>query len=142
VLRATLHVTALCCVNETIACAALRASMQASQSPLVSAALQSILSDEIDHARAGWAHLASASVSIETKRALAPWLPRLLAGHLDALLDDGAPLPGEGYPQHGMLSRASLRGIIASALDAVILPGFERAGIETGDAREWARGRA
>jgi len=97
------------------------------------------LSDEIDHARAGWAHLASPFVSADDKRALGPWLRRLLAGKLDALLDEAAPLPGEAFPDHGMLSRATFRKLMYAALDDVVLPGFDAAGIDTTDARAWAK---
>ncbi len=137
-LRATLHVIAMCCINETLACAVLEASMSRAKSPLVRAGLHSILSDEIDHARAGWAHLASPMVSAETKRQLGPWVKRLLAGKLDALLDEASPMPGEGHPDHGMLSRAAFRAVIHAALDDVVFPGFERAGIDPSLAREWA----
>ncbi len=137
-LRATLHVIALCCINETVACAVLEAAMSRAKSPLVRTGLQSILSDEIDHARAGWAHLASPFVSAETKRTLPPWIKRLLAGKLDALLEDEAPMPGEAFPDHGMLSREAFRKTVHAALDDVVLPGFEAAGIDIEPARAWA----
>ncbi len=137
--RTTLHVVAMCCINETLACAILEACVAQAKSPLVRAGQQSILSDEIDHARAGWAHLASSYVTVEAKRELGPWLRRLVAGKLDALLDEAAPLPGEAFPAHGMLSRTTFRDVIHAALDDVVFPGFERAGIDTTDARAWAR---
>jgi len=136
--RTTLHVVAMCCINETLACAVLEACVARAKSPLVRAGQQSILSDEIDHARAGWAHLASPFVSADDKRALGPWLRRLLAGKLDALLDEAAPLPGEAFPDHGMLSRDAFTTVIHAALDDVVFPGFDRAGIDTSDARAWA----
>jgi hypothetical protein len=139
--KTTLHVIAMCCINETLACAVLEACVAQAKSPLVRAAQQSILSDEIDHARAGWAHLASPFVSAETKRALAPWLRRLLAGKLDALLDEAAPLPGEAFPAHGMLARETFVRVIHAALDDVVFPGFDRAGIDTTDAREWNKAK-
>lgn len=136
--RSTLRVIAQCCINETLACAVLEACVAQGKSPLVRAAQQSILSDEIDHARAGWAHLSSPFVSADDKRALAAWLRRLLAGKLDALLDEAAPLPGEAFPDHGMLSREVFMKIIHSALGDVVFPGFDAAGIDTTDARAWA----
>jgi len=136
-LLATLHVIAMCCVNETVACAVLEAALSRARSPLVRAGLQSILSDEIDHARAGWAHLATLDAA--TKRVLPNWIKRLLAGKLDALLAEEAPMPGEGFPDHGMLSREAFRETVRAALDDVVLPGFERAGIDTGPARDWAQ---
>jgi hypothetical protein len=137
-LRATLHMIAMCCINETVACAILEAAFAQAKSPLVRAGIQSILSDEIDHARAGWAHLASPFVDAETKRALPQWLKRLLAGKLDVLLQDESPLPGEAFPHHGMLARETFREVVHAALDDVVLPGFARAGIDTEPARAWA----
>ena len=136
--RSTLRVIAQCCINETLACAVLEACVAQGKSPLVRAGQQSILSDEIDHARAGWAHLASPFVSADDKKALGPWLRRLLSGKLDALLDEAAPLPGEAFPDHGMLSRATFDRVIHAALDDVVFPGFDAAGIDTTDARAWA----
>jgi hypothetical protein len=136
-LLATLHVVAMCCINETIACAVLEAAMSRAKSPLVHAGIQSILEDEIDHARAGWAHLASNFVNAETKSVLASWLKRLLSGKLDTLLAEEAPMPGEAFPHHGMLSRAEFRATVLAALDDVVLPGFERAGIDATSARAW-----
>ena len=137
-LRTTLFVLAQSCINETLACAVLEACVAQGKSPLVRAGQQSILSDEIDHARAGWAHLASSFVSAEDKKTLGPWLRRLLAAKLDALLDEAAPLPGEAFPDHGMLSRATFMKVIHAALDDVVFPGFDAAGIDTTDARAWA----
>ena len=64
----------------------------------------------------------------------------MLAGKLDALLDEAAPLPGEAFPDHGMLSRDVFMKVIHAALDDVVFPGFDAAaGIDTTDARVWAR---
>jgi hypothetical protein len=139
--RTTLHVVAMCCINETLACEILEACVAQGKSPLVRAAQQSILSDEIDHARAGWAHLGSPYVTAGAKRELGPWLRRLVAGKLDALLDEAAPLPGEAFPEHGMLSRETFRTLIHAALEDVVFPGFERVGIDTTEAREWAQSK-
>jgi hypothetical protein len=138
-LRTTLFVIAQCCINETLACAVLEACVAQNKSPLVRAGQQSILSDEIDHARAGWAHLASPFISADDKKELGPWLRRLLAAKLDALLDEAVPLPGEAFPDHGMLSRATFMKVIHAALDDVVFPGFDAAGIDTTDARAWAK---
>jgi len=140
--RSTLRVIAQCCINETLACAVLEACVAQGKSPLVRAGQQSILSDEIDHARAGWAHLASPFVSEGDKKAIGTWLRRLLAGKLDVLLDEAAPLPGEAFPDHGMLSRATLVKVLHSTLDDVVFPGFDAAGIDTTDARAWAKEKA
>jgi hypothetical protein len=137
-LRTTLHVIAMCCINETFACAVLEASLSRAKTPLVRAGLQSILRDEIDHARAGWAHLASPLVTADVKRGLGPWVKRLLAGKLQGLLEDAAPLPGEAFPEHGMLSRQDFRNVARATLDDVIFPGLVAAQIDPEPSRAWA----
>ncbi len=77
-----------------------------------------------------------------TRSALPNWIARLLAGKLDALLAEDAPMPGEAFPHHGMLSRDAFRETVRAALDDVVLPGFEHAGIDIGPARAWAESSA
>ena len=138
-LRAALLVIALCCINETLACAILEAQLSQAASPLTRAALQSVLVDEIDHARAGWAHLATPHVSAAMKAEIAAggWLPRLLRARLRDLVDEASPFPGEQFPTHGILTRAARKQIVAIALREVVCPGFHRAGMETTKVREW-----
>lgn len=139
-LRATLLVIALCCINETLACGILEGQLSIARSPLTRAALHSVLADEIDHARAGWAHVASAHVTEDMKKEIGGggWLPRLLHGRLKDLVDVDSPFPGERHPEHGILTRAARKQIVATALRDVVFPGFERAGFETASARDWA----
>jgi hypothetical protein len=138
-MHATLYIIAMCCINETVACGVLEAALAQAKSPLARAALSSILSDEIVHARAGWAHLASPYVPIETKRALPKWLHRLHSVKLRELVEEDEPLPGEGFPEHGMLSRKKSRAVVYATLVDVMFPGFRRAGIDTALTEEWAR---
>lgn len=140
-LRATLLVIAMCCLNETLATAFLEAQMSVAKSPLARAALQSVLSDEIDHARMGWAHLSTPFVTAEMKEEIGKgdWLPRLFRAKLADLLEERAPFPGEEYPEHGILTRKQRVDLVRACLDDMILPGFERAGIDTNNARAWAR---
>lgn len=139
-MHATLYVIAMCCINETVACGVLEAALGQAKSPLVRAALGTILADEIDHARAGWAHLGSRWVSAQMRSALPEWLRHLHAAKLRELVEDEAPLPGEAFPTHGLLSRARSRDVVWDTLDGVIFPGFRRAGIDTELVEEWARG--
>jgi hypothetical protein len=130
----------MCCINETVACGVLEAALDQARSPLVRAALGTILADEIDHARAGWAHLASPQVTGEMKRALPRWLHRLHAAKLRELVEDDSPLPGEPFADHGMLSRERSRQVVHATLVDVIFPGFRRAGIDASLVESWASG--
>jgi hypothetical protein len=139
-MHATLYVIAMCCINETVACGVLEAALAQAKSPLARAALSTILADEIDHARAGWAHLASPWVTPEMKRELPSWLHRLHSVKLRELVEDDAPLPGEDFAAHGMLSRRRSREVVHATLVDVMFPGFRRAGIDPSLAEQWARG--
>jgi hypothetical protein len=138
--HAALYIITECCINETVACSILEGSIAQAESPLAKAALMRILSDEIDHARAGWAHLASPWVTPEMKRELPSWLEWMHSANHHDLVGDDAPLPREKYPTHGMLSRRRAREITYATLIDVILPGYRRAGIDPSLAEKWARG--
>ncbi|MBX3228677.1 MAG: ferritin-like domain-containing protein [Labilithrix sp.] len=137
-LRATLYVVAMCCINETLACGMLEAQLLLAKSPLARAALQSVLSDEIDHARIGWAHLASRHVEPEVRRELGAWLPRLLEARLRELFD-AHPLPGEDLPAHGIMTRKARQEVIHAGLVDVVFPGFEQVGVDPSAGRAWTR---
>jgi hypothetical protein len=139
-MHATLYVIAMCCINETVACGVLEAALAQAKSPLARAALSTILSDEIVHARAGWAHLASPFVTAEMRRALPQWLHRLHSVKLRELVEDDAPLPGEDFAEHGMLSRSRSREVVHATLLDVMFPGFRHAEIDTTLVEQWARG--
>jgi hypothetical protein len=139
-MHATLYVIAQCCINETIACTVLEEAVATAKSPIARAAYATILSDEVEHARAGWAHLASPWVTPEMKRALPRWLHRLCVAKLREVVEDDAPLPGEHFATHGMLSRKRSRELVHATLVDVMFPGFRRAGIDPSLAEQWARG--
>jgi hypothetical protein len=139
-MHATLYVIAMCCINETVACGVLEAAHSQAKSPLARAALATILSDEIDHARAGWAHIASPYVTDEMRRALPPWLHRLHSVKLRELVEDEGPLPGENFAMHGMLSRRRSQEVVYATLVDVMFPGYRRAGIDPSLAEQWAVG--
>jgi hypothetical protein len=130
----------MCCINETLACGMLEGQLSVATSPLTRAALQTVLADEIDHARAGWAHLATPFVTDSMRKEIsAGWLPRLLNAKLREFLDDDSPFRGDQYPQLGILTRAVRSDLIKTSLVDVIFPGFDRAGIDSTKAREWTK---
>jgi hypothetical protein len=137
-MHATLFIIAMCCINETVACGVLEAASGQAKSPLARAALSTILADEIDHARAGWAHLASPYVTADMKEALPPWLHRLHSVKLHELVEEDGPLPGEDFASHGMLTRRRSREVVHATLVDVMFPGYRRAGIDPSLAEGWA----
>ncbi len=132
-----LYVIANTCVAETAGAAFLQACRADAEGPLVRAALQQILRDDIGHARIGWAHLASGRVSAELRAALPLALPALLGAVRRAYFDRCDVLPAEPPPGHGCATPTSIRAHVDAALRAVVVPGFEHLGVDTSRARRW-----
>ena len=136
-LRRHLLVVAMCCINETIACAFVEACLQAAEGPLIRAIHREHLSDEIDHARIGWAHLASPRVDTGVRAAVSRWLPRLLEANVRHWEERLRLLPEAGVPGHALPPVAELIAAAHHAVDTVILPGFDHVGVDTAAARAW-----
>ncbi|HTJ41041.1 MAG TPA: hypothetical protein VL463_03070 [Kofleriaceae bacterium] len=134
-LRRVLHVIGMCALNETCGSAFLELCRDGATAPLAAAALRELLADEIDHARLGWAFLAAQDRS--TKATIGAWLPRLLDGNLRAWRHRPRraitpALVAQGCPDWDEVDRA-----ILAAIEDLLLPGFDHAGLDTRAARAW-----
>jgi hypothetical protein len=136
-LRRHLHVVAMCCINETIACGFVAACLDECAGPLLAAIHREHLSDEIHHARVGWAHLGSRAVDAETRAGIARWLPRLLDANLRHWEARIALLPTAGVRGHAFPPVADLVAAARAQVETVVLPGFDHVGIDTAAARAW-----
>jgi hypothetical protein len=136
-LRSHLHVVAMCCINETIACGFVEACLDAADGPLVKAIHREHLSDEIHHARVGWAHLASPRIDAATRAAIGAWLPRLLDANLKHWEARIALLPADGVPGHAFPPVPALVAAARAAVETLVLPGFDHVGVDTAAARTW-----
>jgi hypothetical protein len=87
------------------------------------------LRDEIDHARLGWAHLASPAVDEDLREALAECVPRLLAANVAIWLRRDDFVSAEGVPGHGVCAHADTVAVIERALQELVLPGFRHVGV-------------
>jgi hypothetical protein len=137
-LRAALRVTAMCCINETIATVWLKACFDRSREPLARGANRLHLREEMNHARLGWAHLASPFVTTKMKSAIAARLPRLLRANVPQWFEDAVELPAQGFPDHGVLPAEETKRVVLAAVEGVVLPGFAEVGIDVAPARAWA----
>lgn len=127
-LGSTLLIVLHCCMNETIAGAFLRACQEDARGPLVRAALREILRDEIDHARLGWAHLASPLVTAAMRRQVTAAAPELLNDCRSLWV--ACDRPEAGAPRgHGCPSNAELARIADEAIAELVLPGLRHVGI-------------
>jgi hypothetical protein len=134
--RVLLHVVEMCCVSETITGVYFTEMLARTTQPAARAALESLLKDEIDHGRVGWAYLSTRARDARLD-GLAAALPALIersVGHAlrqaDRFRDDDAVM--ESY---GWLGRATALATIRRALRDVIVPGFEALGVNLSVAR-------
>jgi hypothetical protein len=127
-LRAALHLVALSCLNETIASVRLGETLRETESPVVKSAIHAILEDEVQHARAGWAHLASAHVTPALKSEVAWRLPAMIRVSIEGTMFENAHIPE--MPAHGLPTHASTKRVALATVRDVVTPGFASVGIQ------------
>jgi hypothetical protein len=132
----TLHVLGHCAMNETFASAFLEASLKHAKGALARAALRALFSDEIDHARLGWAHLAELRES--ERNEIAPWLPGLVRANLKMWRDSPRPYPADPLLHaHGAPPADAVEQALLNAIRQLIIPGLEHFGIPTAALQNW-----
>lgn len=134
-LEVALIVTGMCCINESIACEWIRAAWQAANAEIAVVANREHLKDEINHARLGWAHLASEHVDGALKARIAERVPKMIDVNVAEWKKADEHLPPEGIREHGHLSRADNDAVIDAAVRDVVLPGFDLLGMLRGERR-------
>ncbi len=122
-----LHVVGLCCVNETLAAGFLEVCLETTDDPDVRPLAREHLADEVRHGRVGWAHLAS--VEPATRRAIGPFVPRLVKANVARWARRLQILPREGIPGHGVPTREQALASLDETVRRVILPGFTAVGV-------------
>jgi hypothetical protein len=125
------------CVSETYATTVLTATRDLTTDPVAHAVLTSIYSDEIMHARLGWAYLRYA---IEkggqgVRDAAAAMVPRALRGVAN-VIERERPVGEvtEAVRKHGLMTPAEERVIYSRCVAEVLVPGFEALGVACGSA--------
>jgi hypothetical protein len=140
--RVLFHVVEMCCLSETLTGVYLTEMLARASHPVARAALESLLEDEIDHGRVGWAYLAARqreASAASLGEALPAMLERTVARVVDQPVTDDDERALEA---HGYLSQRTARALYLSALDEVIVPGFTELGVDLGPVRAWLAGRA
>ena len=134
--RLSLFVVGQCAFNETFASAYLDASLDAAQTPLARAAVRELLSDEIDHARIGWAF--AATLPSGERREVEDWLLPLAVCNLREWRAIELPaLSRERIAPHAIPERATVERALLATIESVMIPGFERFGLSTRALRDW-----
>ncbi|MDP9001195.1 MAG: hypothetical protein M3O46_13925 [Myxococcota bacterium] len=132
--RALLHVVEMCCLSETLTGVYFTEMLARTTEPVARIAIESLLEDEIDHGRVGWAYLAARSRE-RTTHALPQALPDMLQRTFDPVFVAASRARAsekdeEKLETHGYLGPHASAGVYARALRDVILPGFERLGVD------------
>jgi hypothetical protein len=138
---ALLHVVEMCCLSETFTSVYFTEMLERATHPLAHAVVQSLLKDEIDHGRVGWAYLAAVRGRGGAER-LAEDLPALLAATIKPVIDEARAAPEAEDAEieaHGYLVRDRGAALYVRTLRDVVLPGFEALGVQTEPARAFAR---
>jgi len=135
--RALFHVVEMCCLSETLAVVVFTEMRKRATNPAATAAMETLLEDEVHHGRAGWAYLASLGSRPRVFDALGAALPDLMSRTVGKTLDSvRAPEPDDpALVRYAYLGHDSVRDLVQVAVHRVILPGFEAAGVDTGAAR-------
>lgn len=127
-MRTLLHVVGQCCLNETTGSAFYEMCFSRARGEPARSGIRALLSDEVDHARIGWAHLASLRLSVEERADFETWLPKLIEANLlswraRARVPERPALIAHGCPPYEAGDDA-----VRGALRDLILPGLARAG--------------
>lgn len=140
--RSVLHVIGQCAFNETFASGYLSASLEGAKVPLARAALSELLSDEVDHARIGWAYLATLPEG--HRAAVEDWLlplavcnlrewRALATPRLDAVAARGQDVLAEhGFPRADVVEAA-----LVTTLRDLVVPGLRHFGFRAEKLATW-----
>jgi hypothetical protein len=132
--RALLHLVEMGCLSETFTGAYLTRMLSHAKNKAMRAAIASLLKDEIDHGRLGWAHLAASARdgrAVCVGPALPAMLERTMSGVMNAALPSAPPDPV--LESYGRITPHGAKECFAETLRDVILPGFaSRSPVGTG----------
>lgn len=141
--RVLYHVVEMCCLSETLTGVYFTEMIARTTDPVAREAVESLLEDEVDHGRVGWAYLAERA---REKRlgGLAKHLPAMLDRTFRPVLGAAArkgPADDVRLESCAYLGPRAGADVYRSALADVILPGFEEIGVDLGPARARIRER-
>lgn len=136
--RTLYHVVEMCCLSETFTGIYFTEALAKTTHPGMRAVLQSLLEDEIDHGKVGWAYL-SLRAKASDMRGLAAALPDMIDRVAGSVIDRAKQEPEPNEPALlalGSIGRDGCAAIYRRGLDEVIFPGFEALSIDVAPARK------
>jgi hypothetical protein len=141
--RVLLHVVEMCCLSETFTGVYLTEMLSRMPEGSPKMAVESLLEDEIDHGRVGWAYLASRAQAKELD-GLVEAFPRMLERTMGGVMANAAKSPEADDPAKeavGYLGVSAAASVFRRTLKEVILPGLEECGVHAQPVKRWARER-
>jgi len=131
------EVVAFCCITETVNTAMLVETLNLTKVERIREAVRTILRDEVNHSKLGWAHLAH-----QTSLGHGGFFPSVLVYMfsqigIDEIVQKDGSRESEALAEHGELNDERRVRLFASTLYDVVLPGLENSGIATQDLRAW-----
>ena len=131
-----LHVVGMSAIGETLGSAFLEASAAKATGQFVAAAFRELLTDEIDHARVGWALLGSPRVTPTMRQQMAPHILPLIQHAIPPLRDTDIH---EDLAAHGCLAPPTVIAVLLAATRDLLVPGFELVNIDVTQVAGWLR---
>jgi hypothetical protein len=127
--RVLLHVVEMCCLSETITGVYFTEMHRRATNPVARAVIASLLADELDHGRVGWAYLAARHRDRKLD-GLESALPAMLVRTVDRALAPRAGAEDDvAMEAFGFLGNAAAREAVERAANEVIKPGFAQFGV-------------
>jgi hypothetical protein len=142
--RNLFHVVEMCCLSETFTGVYLTEMLSRMEGGSARMAVESLLEDEIDHGRVGWAFLSARARSKSTE-GLSAELPAMLDRTMSWVMDSSRERPEPDTRELeavGYLGSSAGGSIFKRTLKDVILPGFEACGVDVAPAKKHAAARA
>ncbi len=143
--RVLFHVVEMCCLSETLTGVYFTEMLARTTDRVAREAIESLLEDEIDHGRVGWAYLAGRSRD-GSLGGLAEALPAMLDRTFRGIRAS-KPAASSGRDEAqletcGYLGPRAGAEVYRRALRDVILPGFEQVGVDLEHAQARVRERS
>ncbi|HEX4339942.1 MAG TPA: hypothetical protein VH062_28740 [Polyangiaceae bacterium] len=136
------ELVAVCCISETMNTSLMTRCMEVAKEPEIRSTLHELLTDEVRHARLGWAHLAAERVA-GRGAFLSEVLPRMLEASIEPGFLEGAMVAPwtEALYEYGELPTSELVQIYCDTLNLVVFKGLDAVGIDTSKGRAWLESR-
>ena len=131
------EIVAFCCITETVNTAMLVDTLTFATVERIRDAVRTILRDEVNHSKLGWAHL-----SHETALGHGTFFPSVLVSMfsqlgIDEILMRDGTRDSPRLADHGELNDSRRIALFSSVLAEVVLPGLEASGIRTVELSKW-----